>query len=120
MLVRFSDPDEFVAELARDPHAVARKLVRVTSSRYPVMNAAVTRLTVVAGAKVLSQTVGADGEGHDLVELTAFVGDLWGQEANDNPVLEKAQALMEDLEAKLTVHGFTTAAGRYEIPAVRP
>lgn len=113
MLVRFNDQDEFVAELARDTSVVARRLVRATTMTYPIMDGALTRMAVVGTAKVLSQSVGTDGEHYDLVEYTEIAGDLWGH-GKDQEVIDRGNRLVTELSRKLTDAGFVVAAGRYE------
>lgn len=108
MLVRFGHPDEFVDELAREPDAVARKLVRVTQHAYPTMQGTITALDVVATAKVASGDVD-----FDLVIYRHRVGDLWGI-PKDDEVRELANAHLEELQRKLTDAGFVVAGGVYE------
>lgn len=57
MNVRFTDLNEFVDELANDPHAVTRKLVRVTQAAR-LTNLNLTALSVIATAKVISENAG--------------------------------------------------------------
>lgn len=113
-LVRFSDQDEFVAELARDPFAVARKLVRTTISRYPVLNGALTRVVVVGSAKVVSSAQGGHPD-YDVVEYQEYIGDLWGNPKVDDEITARAKNRVETLEQKLRDEGFEIASGRYEL-----
>lgn len=112
MLVKFNDQDEFLAELERDPHAVTRKLVRVTTARYPVMDGALTRLAVYGTAKVYSTAIGGS-EDYDLVEYVELAGDLWGG-PKDEEVVERANELVFALRGKLELAGFVVGEGRYE------
>lgn len=111
MNVRFGDVDEFVRELERDPYAVARKLVRVTTLSRPAMSGAITCVSVVATAKVLSGTAGH--EDYDLVELEIYAGDLW-RGPTDDATRETANNLVHQISETLAAAGFVTATGRYE------
>ena len=69
--VMFTEPNEFVGELARD-HArglVERGIVRVTKVGRPAMNATITRVAVEAAAIVDSR----------CVRLRHPCGELWGR-----------------------------------------
>jgi hypothetical protein len=110
-LVRFTDLNEFVDELARDPHAVTRKLVRVTQSGTRT-SLNLTAVSVVGTAKVISDT--AVLPDYDVVRLDIHVGELWGLGHNDDDVRERSHALITQLTAKLEELGFRVAAGVYE------
>lgn len=115
MLVRFNDQDEFVADLARDPHAVARNLVRTTVNRQLVMEGTLTRVSIVGSAKVRSSSgSGYDPSGYDVVEYEEAAGDLWGNDAHDDDVRARAEAMATALEEKLRIAGFVVGHGRYE------
>lgn len=86
--VRFTEPDEFLAELQRDRDVVERRIVRVTKTVRPLMNGTIHRVAVEASAIV---------EGRPLL-FAQQIGDLWGQ-ARDVEVQERAAALIDVLEA---------------------
>lgn len=77
MIVQLDVLTEFVDELEHDRQAVAGQRVR-TTKLYRRTNAGVTRLSVLATAKVLSSAVGSGGDDYDLIRLEIHVGDLWG------------------------------------------
>lgn len=113
MIVRFTEPDEFVDELAREPAAVARKIVRVTQKARPTQ-LGLTQVTVCASAKVLNTAfLVVDQANYDLVKLERYVGDLWGQRGADDEVRERAQALVADVTRRAVAAGFVVAAGEY-------
>jgi hypothetical protein len=103
--VMFTEPNEFVAELARD-HArglVERGLVRVTKVGRPAMNSTITRDTVEAAAIVDSR----------CVRLRCPCGDLWGMDG-DQQVQERASELVRELESQLLDAGLELRAGLYD------
>lgn len=111
MIVRFTDLNEFVEELERDPHAVTRKLVRVTQSARTT-NLNLTAVSVVGTAKVISEAAGVPS--YDVARLDIHVGELWGHGGNDDEVRGRSTALVTELTAKLEELGFRVAAGVYE------
>jgi hypothetical protein len=115
VIVHFSHPAEFVDELARDPHAVARKVVRVTQKAIPT-KLGLTAVVVIATAKVLSEALGSDG-GYDLVRLERFVGELWGHPSADEAVRSRAAELVGEVEARIAEADcdFVLAGGEYEV-----
>lgn len=114
MNVLFSDLGEYVQELDRDPNAVARGLVRVTQSFRPILHLSVTRVAVVATAKVASSAPDRETIDYDLVRFERHLGDLWGT-AQDADVRERAAALITEITAKLEECGFTVLAGEYAL-----
>ncbi|MGO9899347.1 MAG: hypothetical protein ACLP0J_06575 [Solirubrobacteraceae bacterium] len=101
----FTEPNELVAELARD-HArglVERGIVRVTKVGRPVMNGTITRVSVEAAAVV-------DGR---CVRLRCACGDLWSM-VEDEQVQRRATELVRELESELLDAGFEPRAGLYE------
>ena len=96
---RFSEPDEWAAEIIRDRDLVERQIVRVTKTARPVMDGAATR-PVVASAIV---------EGR-IVMLETCVGDLWGMAA-DEEVQERASRIARELEDELRAPAWRCAAG---------
>jgi hypothetical protein len=103
--VMFTEPNEFVAELARD-HArglVERGIVRVTKVGRPAMNGTITRVTVEAAAIVDSR----------CVRLRCQCGDLWGMDG-DQQVQERASELVRELESQLLDAGLELRVGLYD------
>jgi hypothetical protein len=103
--VMFTEPNEFVAELARD-HArglVERGIVRVTKVGRSAMNGTITRVTVEAAAIV----------GSRCVRLRCQCGDLWGMDG-DQQVQERASELVRELESQLLDAGLELRAGLYD------
>lgn len=110
MRVRFTEIDEYVAELERDAGGVANQRVRLTMTVTPTQ-LGLQRLEVIAGAKVLSAVPGH--EDFDLVEFRRYCGDLWGQVAADEQVRAKAAGIVDELRARLDELGFVVAGGIY-------
>ena len=102
--VTFTEPNEFVAEIARG-HArglVERGIVCVTKVGRPAMNGTMTRVTVEAAAIV-------DGR---CVRLRSVCGDLWGMDG-DEQVQRRAGELVHQLESELLDAGLELRAGLY-------
>lgn len=101
----FTQPNEFVAELARDHSRglVERGIVRVTKVGRPAMNGMITRVTVEAAAIVDSR----------CVRLRSQCGDLWGMDG-DEQVQERASELVRELESQLLDAGLELRAGLYD------
>jgi hypothetical protein len=101
----FTEPNEFVAELARD-HArglVERGIVRVTKVGRPAMSGTITRVTVEAAAIVDSR----------CVRLRCVCGELWGL-GGDEQVQQRATELVRQLEGELLDAGLEPRAGLYD------
>jgi hypothetical protein len=103
--VVFTEPNEFVAEIARDDARglVERGIVRVTKVGRPVMNATITRVSVEAAAIV-------DGR---CVRLRCVCGVLWGM-VDDEQVQRRATELVRELESELRDAGLEPRARLYE------
>ena len=102
--VVFTEPGEFVTELARD-HArkyVERGIVRVTKVGRPAMNGTITRVTVEAAAIVEDR----------CVRLRVVCGDLWGIDG-DEQVQKRATELVHELESQLLDAGLELRAGLF-------
>ena len=103
--VMFTEPGEFVAELARD-HAdglVERSIVRVTKVGRPAMNGTTTRVSVEAAAIVDSR----------CVRMRCVCGDMWGC-GDDDQVQQRATELVRELESQLLDAGLEPRAGLYD------
>jgi hypothetical protein len=100
----FTEPGEFVAELARDQERglVERGIVRVTKVGRPAMNGTITRLSVEAAAIV----------DHRCVRLRVLCGDLWDH-PDDERVQARASELVKTLEEPLLDAGLELRAGLY-------
>lgn len=108
MIVRFSDSEEFVDELQREPEAVARSIVRVSKLGRP-SSMMTTYVSVVATAKVVS------GSSYDIVRLEIPCGELYGSvEPHDRRVQQRAEDVIRLLEASLEETPFLVCAGVYE------
>jgi len=84
---RFSEPDEWAAEIIRDRDLVQREIARVTKTARPAMDAAATRAHVLASAIVEDR----------IIMLETYVGDLWGA-ASDEQVQERASRIARGTE----------------------
>ncbi len=103
--VVFTEPGEFVAELARDHSRglVERGIVRVTKVGRPAMNGTITRVTVEAAAIVDSR----------CVRLRCPCGDLWGMDG-DHQVQRRTSELVRELESQLLDGGLELRVGLYD------
>lgn len=104
LTVRFSDADEFLAELERDVFAVERKIVRLTTARKPTAAGAYQLLTVRAGYIV---------EGRPIL-FERLVGTLWGFEG-DVLATDAAGELLARLEARVIELGLEHRPGALEV-----
>lgn len=100
---RFTDVDEFVADLRVDRQLVERGIVRLTKIARPAMNGAITRVWVHAGAIV-------DGR---AVVLERYIGDLWRAEADAN-VQAAATAIVDELEVAILELDLEPRAGHLQ------
>jgi predicted exporter len=96
LVARFTEPREFVEDLARDVDLVERKVAR------PAMQGTVTRVSVHDGAIVADRPV----------LLETLIGDLWGT-ADDAKVQAAATAAVNELEHALAI-GLQVRAGVLE------
>src|SRR5262245_37977817 len=106
-VVKFSDPQEFLAELGKDAHLVLRKIVRVTKLIRPTKMAPNIRMiSVVATARVAG----------DILRFERYCGDHWGQgfESTNGPTMDKAERLQVELETACQSIGLEVRAGVIE------
>ena len=102
---RFSEPDEWAAEIIRDRDLVEREIARVTKTARPAMDGAATRAHVVASAIVEDR----------IIVLETYVGDLWGA-ASDEQVQERASRIARELQNELHAPGLDVRGGIWEAP----
>lgn len=100
LVARFTDPREFVEDLARDVELVERKIVRVSKFARPAMQGTVTRVSVHAGAIVADRPV----------LLETLIGNLWGT-GDDAKVQAAAMAAVNELEHALQAIGLQVRRG---------
>ncbi len=103
LVARFTDPREFIEDLARDIDLVERKNVRVSKIARPARQGAVTRVIVTAGAIVADRPV----------ILQTLIGDLWGS-PEDAKVQAAATAAVDEFEQALQAIGLEVRAGMLE------
>lgn len=105
-MVRFSDPKEFLEELAKDRDHVERRIVRLTNLYRPSQRVpSVQHLSVVATARV----------GREVVRLEVYCGDFWYlDKEKDQKVLDKAKALHTTIEEGCARLGLEVRAGVLE------
>jgi hypothetical protein len=103
LVARFTEPREFVEDLARDVDLVERKIVRVSKVARPAMQSTVTRVSVHAGAIVADRPV----------ILETLIGDLWGA-PDDAQVQAAATAAVNELTYDLQALGLQVRAGLLE------
>lgn len=104
IVARYTEPDEFMHDLACDVDDVERRVVRLTKmARSAGPGGSLTRVTVCAGAVV----------GGRLVKLESYIGDLWGSAADDK-VQAQATQLVKDLEERIADLGLQLRAGFFE------
>ena len=96
--VRFTIPDEFLAELEKDQPLVHRGIVRITHLyRDSKLSPVIRHRSVVATPRI----------GDDVVRCECYCGDLWQMEDNDKKVTAKAAHIRRELEegcARLALH----------------
>jgi hypothetical protein len=96
--VRFSIPDEFLAELEKDQPLVHQGIVRITHLyRDSTLSPVICHLSVVATTRI----------GDDVVRCEYYCGDLWQMEDSDKKVMAKAAHIRRELEegcARLALH----------------
>lgn len=96
--VRFTIPDEFLAELEKDQRLVQRGIVRITHLyRDSTFSPIIRHLSVVATTRI----------GDDVVRCECDCGDLWQMADNDKKVTARAAQLRRELEegcARLALH----------------
>jgi hypothetical protein len=112
-VVRFTDPQEFCAELRRDQAAIQRGLVRLTCERASAAPEPFTELSLIAGYLV---DTGAGAL--QLIELRRLCGPLWGLDG-DRAVLELAERSRATVERALADAGLECRPGRF-LPAAEP
>src|SRR2546423_9396700 len=99
MKVQFHSVEEFLEEITLRGDEVAGRSVRTTTVRRPAFEGALTQLSIMATAKVLSRAYNSESDDYDLVEYVEYVGDLWGH-AKDDEVAKKAKDALSELEDK--------------------
>src|SRR3954453_1716435 len=100
---RLTEVDEFVAELSADRELVERGIVRVTTLARPIMDGALTRIWVHAGAII---------DGRPVV-LERHVGELWGGD-HDAAVHARAAAIAAALDTAIRKLGLQPRAGQLQ------
>jgi len=103
---RFTEPAEFVRELARDhgEGLVERGIARVSKVARPGHDGITTNVSVEASAIVAGR----------LVRLLVWCGELWGQRGGDEQVQDKASETVRTLENSLLEAGLEVRAGLFE------
>ena len=101
MYVRFTNPDEFIAELrlAVQAHQVEQLRLRVTNHFKQVPNLPYQQQLVVAGF-IETQWGGSPQQAHfrRLTQLRHYCGDRWWQaNSEDEKTIARAQQLVERL-----------------------
>jgi hypothetical protein len=107
VIARYTAPDEFLADLARDKDAVERGLVHVTQAIRP--NAMGQRLVAVhAGAIV----------GGRPMLLGREIGLLWGAQPQDEEVADESVRVQRQVEDAVTDLGLELRAGYLDVVQV--
>lgn len=106
MRIQFSDLKEFQEELTRDQDLIHRRLIRVTKLFQRTGETANRNIIVVAGALVPDEGL--------LVELRVYCGTDWGKGLPISAEThERADKLIEQLEAWAKDHGIDVRAGMF-------
>jgi len=105
-VARFTQPQEFAAELRRDKRAVHRRLVRLSLQSRANLDAPYNELFVIAGY-LLDSGPG----GWQLVELRHLCGPLWGL-GNDEEVQRSADATYATVEQAIADAGLECRPGQ--------
>jgi hypothetical protein len=105
IVVRFNDPEEYLAELGHDCERIDRGIVRLTQSVNPIAQPPIRHLSVVATARV----------GDTVVRLECFCGELWGKEfPQDAETVASAKAVMKRIEEACQALELEVRAGIFE------
>lgn len=105
LTVRFTEPDEYLAELERDVFAVERKIVRVSRLYRRASSGAYSVALVRAGAIV---------EGRPIL-FERLVGTLWGFGPGDDETQAKLDELVAELERGIDRLGLQARPGVLEV-----
>jgi hypothetical protein len=105
---RFSEADDFVAELKLDASHIERKIVRVTYLSTPT-ESGLTAVTVEATAIV----AGDDGRPDRLLMLRIYCGDLWQIDTQDAPVRERAGRIIRKVQSGADHAGLEVRGGTW-------
>jgi len=109
MMVRFSKPEEFIAELEKEmlPGTcnIDRRIVRITYIRRPSkLSPNIQHISVVATARVVGE----------IYRLEHYSGDVWQIEEQDAPVYDKARSVYQYIEESCRRLGLEARAGVFE------
>lgn len=103
--VKFSYPDDFLDELAKDKEKVDRGIVRLVYSFKPSkLSPNITHLSVVATALVAGQ----------VYRLEHYCGDLWRIESQDQAVHDKGISVKKQIEYGCSRLGLEVRGGSIE------
>lgn len=110
-LVKFNDPDEFLAELERDRAWIEDDIVRVTQQLTPAGAPHLHRLAVVATAIVRTPT-----DRRTIVQLVAVQGTYIDDTPEKNKIQKLAAGLLTRIDEELTKMDCDIRAGVYQEP----
>jgi hypothetical protein len=117
IVVRFSDADEFLAELAERPPDV-EPIVRLTRRFIPAHSKQYGPLPyshVQVVATYLRRGLGDADDPLRLVELTTYCGDRWPHMSGPNEEVDaRAERVMALVQARAGQLGYAVAAGVYQ------
>ena len=97
----FTEPGEYLAELARDRALIERHLVRLTQTGRPDGTATITHVSVESSAII-------DGR---VCRLVSYCGALWGIRDTDEQVHRHATQQAHELEQQLLELGLEVRPG---------
>lgn len=104
--VRFTEADEFLAELARDVELIDRRIVRISYLFTPsaATGGAVKSVEILAAYEV---------EGGSLVRFRRYTGDYWGQ-GFPRTALDDADAMRQRVTSAVEDLGLEVRCGLFE------
>jgi hypothetical protein len=93
---KFSDPDDFLAELKLDSKRIEGRIVRVTPVTIPDSQGPMQHVTVEATAIIEARS---EDRPDRLVRLVTYCGELWNIDKQDEPVRERVGRIMRKVQA---------------------
>jgi len=107
MIIKFTDPSEFLQEVEKDRPYIERKIVRLTTHWIPSKaSPSIFLVSVVSTAKL---------EWGDIIRLEKFVGDYWrGLEKENKGTLQKKDEIYHQIEEACKQLDLEVRAGVYE------
>lgn len=113
-MIDFGDIAAFIDELERDAELVDRRIVRIAYRREPGGPGTYSHVSLVATAKVRAFFQDHNGRPvyHDVVRLTKYIGEDWGDRFPVTTTThERAAEVENNLKQELELRGFEIRGG---------